>query len=229
MRVEGDRVETCRISGTIARGDDPLGDAEQIRGLLDSTKEESELTMCTDVNRNDKSRICVPGIVRVIGRRQSNFWSADPCRRPRGGPPPTRVRRARRVPHAHLGGHSDGRTESMGDAVHRRSREVATTLVRRGGRRDRIRRQPERRAHPPYGAGSGTASPRCAPARHSVRLGSRSRRTRDAHQSRAFIDAIFDQISGCRVCRPTGKRLPFLPRAPGGAPEKEKAHALRRT
>ncbi|MBC7928645.1 MAG: chorismate-binding protein, partial [Bryobacteraceae bacterium] len=34
-----------------------------------STKEESELTMCTDVDRNDKSRVCVPGSVRVIGRR----------------------------------------------------------------------------------------------------------------------------------------------------------------
>ena len=25
--------------------------------------------MCTDVDRNDKSRVCVPGSVRVIGRR----------------------------------------------------------------------------------------------------------------------------------------------------------------
>src|SRR5262249_27895027 len=32
-------------------------------------KDESELTMCTDVDRNDKSRVCVPGSVRVIGRR----------------------------------------------------------------------------------------------------------------------------------------------------------------
>ena len=40
-----------------------------IRELLNSTKEESELTMCTDVDRNDKSRVCVPGSVKVIGRR----------------------------------------------------------------------------------------------------------------------------------------------------------------
>ena len=33
-------------------------------------KEESELTMCTDVDRNDKSRICKEGSVSVIGRRQ---------------------------------------------------------------------------------------------------------------------------------------------------------------
>src|SRR5215469_8109243 len=60
VRVTGDRVETCPIAGTIARGEDALGDAAQIRALLTSPKEESELTMCTDVDRNDKSRICVP-------------------------------------------------------------------------------------------------------------------------------------------------------------------------
>src|SRR5580692_10584751 len=75
VRVTGDRVETCPISGTIARGEDPLGDAENIRTLLDSAKEESELTMCTDVDRNDKARVCVPGSVRVIGRRQIELYS----------------------------------------------------------------------------------------------------------------------------------------------------------
>jgi anthranilate synthase len=75
VRVTGDRVETCPIAGTIARGSDPLGDAENIRTLLTSAKEESELTMCTDVDRNDKSRICVPGSVRVIGRRQIEMYS----------------------------------------------------------------------------------------------------------------------------------------------------------
>jgi anthranilate synthase len=75
VRVSGDRVETCPISGTIARGEDALADAEQIRALLTSLKEESELTMCTDVDRNDKSRICVPGSVRVIGRRQIEMYS----------------------------------------------------------------------------------------------------------------------------------------------------------
>jgi anthranilate synthase len=69
VRVEGSRVETCPISGTARRTGDPLRDAENIRELLNSTKEESELTMCTDVDRNDKSRVCVPGSVRVIGRR----------------------------------------------------------------------------------------------------------------------------------------------------------------
>ncbi len=75
VRVEGRRVETCPISGTIRRGDDAIEDAEQIKTLLTSAKEESELTMCTDVDRNDKSRICEPGSVRVIGRRQIELYS----------------------------------------------------------------------------------------------------------------------------------------------------------
>ncbi len=75
VRVTGDRVETCPISGTIARGGDALADAENIRSLLTSAKEESELTMCTDVDRNDKSRVCEPGSVRVIGRRQIEIYS----------------------------------------------------------------------------------------------------------------------------------------------------------
>jgi anthranilate synthase len=69
VRVEGPRVETCPISGTARRTGDPLRDAENIRELLNSAKEESELTMCTDVDRNDKSRVCVPGSVKVIARR----------------------------------------------------------------------------------------------------------------------------------------------------------------
>ncbi len=69
VRVEGDRVETCPISGTARRTGDPLKDAEAIKELLNSFKEESELTMCTDVDRNDKSRICRPGTVKVLGRR----------------------------------------------------------------------------------------------------------------------------------------------------------------
>ncbi len=69
VRVEGQQVETCPIAGTARRSGDPLRDAESIRELLNSTKEESELTMCSDVDRNDKSRVCVPGSVQVIGRR----------------------------------------------------------------------------------------------------------------------------------------------------------------
>ena len=43
VRVEGRRVETCPIAGTARRAGDPLQDAENIRELLDSRKEESEI------------------------------------------------------------------------------------------------------------------------------------------------------------------------------------------
>lgn len=69
VRVEGDQVESCPISGTVRRSGDPLRDAESIRELLNSAKDESELTMCSDVDRNDKSRVCAPGSVQVVGRR----------------------------------------------------------------------------------------------------------------------------------------------------------------
>lgn len=69
VRIEGQRVETCPIAGTARRSGDPIHDADSIRELLKSSKDESELTMCTDVDRNDKSRVCEPGSVRVIGRR----------------------------------------------------------------------------------------------------------------------------------------------------------------
>ncbi|KAJ1623762.1 ADC synthase [Pavlovales sp. CCMP2436] len=68
VRVEPDaaglRVETCPISGTIWRGADALEDAANIKTSLSDPKEESELTMCTD-DRNDKSRICEPGSVKI--------------------------------------------------------------------------------------------------------------------------------------------------------------------
>ncbi len=75
VRVTGRRVETCPISGTIARGADAIEDSAQILALLQSKKDEAELTMCSDVDRNDKSRVCEPGSVRIIGRRQIEMYS----------------------------------------------------------------------------------------------------------------------------------------------------------
>ncbi len=75
VRSDGRRVETCPISGTIARGIDAIGDAEQIRQLLNSEKDEFELNMCTDVDRNDKARVCVPGTIKVLARRQIETYS----------------------------------------------------------------------------------------------------------------------------------------------------------
>ncbi|AFY47318.1 anthranilate/para-aminobenzoate synthase component I [Nostoc sp. PCC 7524] len=75
VRVESRCVETCPISGTIKPGTDALDAAAQIRQLINSYKDKAELTMCTDVDRNDKSRICEPTSVRVISRRQIELYS----------------------------------------------------------------------------------------------------------------------------------------------------------
>jgi anthranilate synthase len=75
VRVAERRIETCPISGTISRGEDAVEDAERIRILLNSAKDEAELTMCTDVDRNDKYRICESTSVKIIGRRQIEIYS----------------------------------------------------------------------------------------------------------------------------------------------------------
>ncbi len=75
VRASDGRIETAPISGTAARGGDALADADAILALLGDAKETAELTMCTDVDRNDKARVCRPGSVRVIGRRQIEVYS----------------------------------------------------------------------------------------------------------------------------------------------------------
>ncbi len=75
VRVQGDRMETSPISGTVPVGDSPMETAAHIKHLISSEKEESELTMCTDVDRNDMTRVCVPGSVRLIGRRMIETYS----------------------------------------------------------------------------------------------------------------------------------------------------------
>ncbi|WP_274227691.1 anthranilate synthase component I [Clostridium sp. 'White wine YQ'] len=75
VRVEDNKVETCPISGTIKRGANPIEDSEQIKKLINSLKDEEELTMCTDVDRNDKSRVCKEGTVKVLSRRTIEMYS----------------------------------------------------------------------------------------------------------------------------------------------------------
>ncbi|WP_440682395.1 anthranilate synthase component I [Cysteiniphilum halobium] len=69
VRCEGKDVESCPISGTIRRGNNAMEDELKIRKLLNSYKDEVELTMCTDVDRNDKARICEPDSIELISRR----------------------------------------------------------------------------------------------------------------------------------------------------------------
>jgi anthranilate synthase len=75
VRVEDRRVESCPISGTARRGADAMEDAARLKALINSEKDEVELTMCTDVDRNDKARVCEPGSVRLLARRQIETYA----------------------------------------------------------------------------------------------------------------------------------------------------------
>jgi para-aminobenzoate synthetase component 1 len=66
LRVdEHGRVETRPIKGTRPRGHGPMHDAALGRALAESDKDRAENVMIVDLLRNDLSRVCRPGSVRV--------------------------------------------------------------------------------------------------------------------------------------------------------------------
>jgi para-aminobenzoate synthetase component I len=66
LRMQPDgTVETRPIKGTAPRSDDPIRDRALAEALAASPKDRAENTMIVDLARNDLSRVCVPGTVRV--------------------------------------------------------------------------------------------------------------------------------------------------------------------
>jgi para-aminobenzoate synthetase component 1 len=62
---DGRRVETRPIKGTRPRGLGPMHDLALGRALAESDKDRAENVMIVDLLRNDLSRVCRPGTVRV--------------------------------------------------------------------------------------------------------------------------------------------------------------------
>jgi para-aminobenzoate synthetase component 1 len=66
LRLDPDgQVETRPIKGTRPRGLGPMHDAALGRALAESVKDRAENVMIVDLLRNDLSRVCRPGSVRV--------------------------------------------------------------------------------------------------------------------------------------------------------------------
>ncbi|MAJ56547.1 MAG: aminodeoxychorismate synthase, component I [Candidatus Pelagibacter sp.] len=65
VSVNGDFLETRPIAGTRPRGSSGLQDIELSMELINSDKEKAEHLMLVDLERNDISKVCKPGSVKV--------------------------------------------------------------------------------------------------------------------------------------------------------------------
>jgi para-aminobenzoate synthetase component 1 len=66
LRMQPDgAIETRPIKGTAPRSHDPIRDRALAEALAASAKDRAENTMIVDLARNDLSRVCSPGTVRV--------------------------------------------------------------------------------------------------------------------------------------------------------------------
>ncbi len=69
LRLQSGRVQTRPIKGTRPRGGDARSDAKLKAQLMNSPKDNAELTMIVDLERNDIGRVCNYGSVGVTCKR----------------------------------------------------------------------------------------------------------------------------------------------------------------
>ncbi|MDQ7788426.1 MAG: anthranilate synthase component I [Clostridia bacterium] len=75
VRVEDGKAYTRPIAGTRPRGTDSLDDARLADDLLGDEKERAEHVMLVDLGRNDLSRVCVPGSVKMTQFMNVEYYS----------------------------------------------------------------------------------------------------------------------------------------------------------
>ncbi len=70
LRVDGKKVQTRPIKGTAPRSNSKKIDDELQKELLNSEKNQAELYMIVDLMRNDLSKVCEIGSVKVINKKR---------------------------------------------------------------------------------------------------------------------------------------------------------------
>ncbi|WOT03665.1 aminodeoxychorismate synthase component I [Shewanella youngdeokensis] len=65
ISLQGDKIQTKPIKGTMSRDPDPLKDKQSAQILADSEKDRAENLMIVDLLRNDIGRVATPGSVTV--------------------------------------------------------------------------------------------------------------------------------------------------------------------
>ena len=75
LKKTGRKIETWPIKGTVKRGKNEKEDAKLITQLLNSEKDEAELNMIVDLERNDLGKVSETGSVKVESHREIQKYS----------------------------------------------------------------------------------------------------------------------------------------------------------